>query len=172
MLWPYIELKSTALSYIPCSDKTLIKVIVFWTMSFNSDRVHVFVITCGLVPYVCVCALGFCRKSSFHTFSLVTQNHFLLDLMACWHKSTALMRLFTKELACERRSQWDCSKEVALYRISSICLIIHTFPPPFLCSYPFIWMLTTSARCLPSALSAASHLNIYPLLSEPPAAPT
>lgn len=152
--------------------KLLLKSLYFELCRSTLTEFMSFVITYGLVPYMCVCALGFCRKSSFHTFSLVPQNHFLLDLMACWHKSTALMRLFTKELACERRSQWDCSKEVALYRISSICLIIHTFPPPFLCSYPFIWMLTTSARCLPSALSAASHFNIYPLLSEPPAAPT
>lgn len=88
----------------------------------------------------------FDRKSSFHTFSLVsytrTHNHFLPLPMARWHKSTTLTRLFTKGRLMKDGHN-DIAFQEAHYWISSIHLLIHTSSSPFLCSYPSIWTALT-----------------------------
>ncbi len=94
-----------------------------------------------------LCMERFHRKSSFHTFSLVTYSHtqppLPPPLIARWHKSTTLTRLFA-EGRLIKDGHSDIAVKVALNWISTIHLLLHTSSSPLLCSYPSIYTPTKS----------------------------
>lgn len=84
---------------------------------------------------------------SSHLFTVDTRtaNHFPPLLMDHWHKSTTLMRLFTKcQIIKGGDSDTASNVAAALYWISSIHLPFHAFSSPLLYTYPSLCVLTKS----------------------------
>lgn len=116
---------------------------------------------------LCACMFAGNRFTPFHRPQ--THMHFLHTPVSCWHKSTTLMRLFTKSRLYER-SQWYC------WRKDTPLNLIHPSPPSHLLISVLALLsvyLDADSRplFLPLALSAGSPFNRRQERSKSPAAP-